>query len=353
MPFWTGQFMADRDAQIATFLSNTDWGMAKRSVLADDASFRRYDRLTTPDNSAVLMDAPPPAEDVRPFVRIARHLTSLGLNAPEILAEDEQHGFLLLEDFGDETFTQVLKTTPEREAELYASAIDVLIDLHKKPEAKVRACPLMPYDTNRLIEEARLLIDWYLPAITGEDVSPKLLKEYCDLWRNVFTLLEDQPRTLVLRDYHVDNLVWLDHVAGNSRTGLLDFQDALFGPTVYDVVSLLEDARRDIAPSLINGMLDRYTQAFSDLAASGPARDAFNRAYAITGAGRHAKVIGIFTRLCVRDAKPGYLVHIPRVWKLLEQSLRHPALAPVRDWIDDHIPETKRGIPLNPAATQK
>jgi len=339
--------MADRDALIKAFLDTHGWQQAGRHILADDASFRRYDRLTSANGSAVLMDAPPPKEDVRPFVSIARHLVNLGLNAPEILAINEQHGFLLLEDFGDNTFTRVLKTSPERETDLYASAVDVLIDLHRKPEVDILSCPLMPYDTEKLIDEARLLIDWYLPAITGAGISADLAQEYCEIWRDVFTLLENQPQTLVLRDYHVDNLVWLD----SGGTGLLDFQDALFGPAVYDVVSLLEDARRDIDETLIDKMQDRYTHAFPALAKSGPARDAFDQAYAIMGAGRHAKVIGIFTRLCVRDAKPGYLMHIPRVWSLLEKSLHHPVLAPVQTWIDEHIPETKRGIPLDPAVT--
>ena len=164
-------------------------------------------------------------------------------------------------------------------------------------------------------------------------------------WRDCLTpALADAP-TLVLRDYHVDNLMWLTGRDGVAACGLLDFQDAVAGPRAYDLMSLLEDARRDIDTALTADMLARYRAAFPDLEAPGPGRDAFDTVYAVLAAQRHAKVIGIFTRLCRRDAKADYLVHIPRVWRLLERNLADPALAPVRDWFERHVAPDRRGIP--------
>jgi aminoglycoside/choline kinase family phosphotransferase len=322
-----------REALTRDFLERAGWADAQRGRLAGDASFRHYDRLRRGDRSAVLMDAPPPKEDVRPFVAVDRILRGLGLSAPEILAEDVTNGFLLLEDFGDGTYTRLLGQGDD-ERGLYARAVDVLIHLHRS----FTHAPLPPYDEARLLTEASLLVDWYLPAITGRDADPALREDYLETWRRVLPLARGAPETLVLRDYHVDNLLLLPGRKGVAAVGLLDFQDAVIGPTSYDVVSLLEDARRDIAPALVAEMLERYLAAFP-----GQDRDAFMTSYAVLGAQRNAKIVGIFTRLCRRDGKPHYLQHIPRVWRLLEGDLRHPALAPVAAWLDRHVPV--RGVP--------
>jgi N-acetylmuramate 1-kinase len=331
--------MADRPARIAAFLAAAGWGEADRVPLADDASFRRYDRILDTGRRAVLMDAPPEKENVRPFVRICRHLRGLGYSAPDILAEDIEAGLLLLEDLGDDTFTRLL-AGGEAEAPLYALATDLLIDLHRRPPKEAVPDGLPAYDDAALVREATLLTDWYVPAVTGAPLPQATAREYEDLWRIAFRHLRGVPETLVLRDFHVDNLIRLPGREGVRACGLLDFQDALRGPAAYDFVSLVEDARRDVSDALRAALRDRYLSAFPGLDAAD-----FDRAMAVLGAQRHAKVIGIFTRLCRRDGKPGYLRHIPRVWRLLERAAAHPALAPMRAWLDAHIPPHARRVP--------
>ncbi len=332
--------MAERSKLIEIFLQAQGWGDAERSPLADDASFRRYDRLVDGSRRAVLMDTPPPEEDVRPFANIARHLRSLGFSAPEIFAEDAPNGLLLLEDLGDDTYTHILADRGDERA-LYASAVDVLIDLHRRPETETLPPNLVPsYDVPTLLNEAYLLTDWYMPAVTDTPTAQKARDAYTDIWRPLFESIQVTTKTLVLRDFHVDNLIWLPERQATKGCGLLDFQDALAGHPAYDLMSLLEDARRDIADELIDEMLERYLSAFDDLD-----RDTFMKAYAILGAGRHAKVIGIFTRLNVRDGKPQYLHHIPRVWKLLERAIRAGGLDSLGQWVDHYIPKHLREIP--------
>ncbi len=291
----------------------------------------------------MLMDAPPPKEDVRPYCAVARLLAAQGLSAPRILAEDWDQGLLVIEDFGDDTFTRLLAAGADEEA-LYALAVDCLVALNQR-FAPARADNLPPYDDTRLLTEAGLLVDWYLPAITGRATDAALREEYLELWRSLLPLARDVPETLVLRDYHVDNLMRLEGRDGIAQCGLLDFQDAVVGPMSYDLVSLLEDARRDVPPALAEAMLKRFCAAFPSLD-----RVAFGRSYALLGAQRNAKIIGIFTRLCVRDGKRSYLAHIPRVWRLLEHDLRHPALAPMARWLDRHFPPASRRIPASMSA---
>ncbi len=328
--------MTDRNALIAQFLDRAGWGQAHRGVLAGDASFRRYDRLTTPAGSAVLMDAPPPQEDVRPFIRIARHLERMGFSAPRILAQDVETGLLLLEDLGDATYTRLLAQGHDERA-LYMLALDTLAHLHGRDDAIPDGVP--PYDDQKLLDEACLLTDWYMPAVLDRPTSDDLRQEYRALWGAVLSLCRTRPATLVLRDFHVDNLLLLDR-PGLQACGLLDFQDAVSGSPVYDVMSLLEDARRDIDAGLIADGKARYLAHFPQWD-----RADFDTAWAVMAAQRHAKVIGIFTRLCRRDGKPLYLGHIPRVWRLLNTALAHPALIHIKSWTDRHIPPDSRIIP--------
>ena len=324
----------ERARLIDGFLTRHGWAHAERSLLAADASFRSYDRLRREGENAVLMNAPPPQEDIRPFLQIDEILTNLGLSAPEIRAADPDLGLILLEDFGDRTYTKLLGGAPEREFELYALAVDVLIALHRryKPVASI---PL--YDESRLLDEAALLFDWYLPEV---NVSVGDRSEYLSLWRNVLSLVRRAPETLVLRDYHVDNLMLLEDRAGISKCGLLDFQDAVIGPSSYDLVSLLEDARRDVPAVLAQRLIERYLDAFPTLA-----RDDFRTSYAVLGAQRSAKIIGIFSRLARRDGKLDYLRHIPRTWGWLEGDLQHPVLCDLQAWFDRVIPAGARIIP--------
>lgn len=326
--------VSEREILIGAFLRKAGWSTAERRVLAADASFRRYDRLRQDGQSAVLMDAPPPKEDVRPFITIARHLTSLGYSAPEILAEDPEHGLLLLEDLGDATFTRLLMGGVD-EASLYRPAVDLLIDLHRRPAL---AGP-PAYNRSRLLAEAMLLIDWYAPAIGG-DLDAAARQSYIDAWQRILPLAELVPATLVLRDFHVDNLMRIEGRDGLAQCGLLDFQDAVIGPLSYDLMSLLEDARRDVDPNIVRDLRRHYLGAFPALN-----QEAFDASWACLAAGRHAKVIGIFTRLARRDGKPRYLHHIPRVWRLLEAALSHPGLAPLAEWLDLHLPKELRVTP--------
>ena len=317
---------------MAAFLATGGWGDVPVVPLAGDASFRRYYRLACDGSSAVLMDAPPPQEDIGPFVAVAALLREIGLIAPEVLAVDRDQGFLLLEDFGDDTYTRLLARGADEPA-LYTLAVDTLIALQRA--AGPRGTPeLPPYDIERLLGEAALLVDWYRP-LAGE-----LREEYLALWRAVLPDAVVASPTLVLRDYHVDNLMLLPDRPGVRGCGLLDFQDAVAGQPSYDLVSLLEDARRDIPGPLRQAMTERYLAAFPALD-----RQAFLRSAAILSAQRNCKILGIFTRLWKRDGKRQYLAHIPRVWRLLETDLRHPALAPVARWLDRHLPAEARCRP--------
>ena len=326
----------ERSDAIAAFLAAHGWQGSEPAMLAGDASFRRYYRLADGERRAVLMDAPPPQEDVRPFVHVAGLLRGYGLSAPEILAEDRDLGLLLIEDFGDDTYTRLLAAGAD-EAALYALAVDTLVSLHRA----VTTAPGLPaYDEARLLDEAALLSDWYAPEVLSLPLPAALREEYLALWREVIPLAALPGPTLVLRDYHVDNLMLLPGRPDVRQCGLLDFQDALYGPASYDLVSLLEDARRDVPAALRGAMTERYLAAFP-----GVDRRQFHRSAAILAAQRNAKIIGIFTRLWRRDGKPQYLGHIPRVWRLLEEDLREPALHRIAAWFDRHLPPAARRIP--------
>lgn len=327
-----------RDELLQRFLAAAGWGAAERHVLAADASFRRYDRLWLGDRQAVLMDAPPPKEDVRPFIAVARLLEELRLSAPRLLAEDRAQGFLLLEDLGDRTFTRALAGGAD-ELALYTLATDTLVALHRRWQPAM-AGGIKPYDAGALLTEALLLTDWYLPAVSGQPTEPKARAAYEAAWRAALAPVAEKRETLVLRDYHVDNLMELPGRGGVAACGLLDFQDALIGARAYDLVSLLEDARRDVSPAVSEAMLARYLAALPEMD-----REELRRDYYLLGAQRSAKIIGIFTRLDRRDGKSRYLGHIPRLWRLVEGDLRHPALAPVAAWFAEHVPPSLRRVP--------
>ncbi len=312
------------------FLERHGWAGAI-VPLAGDASFRRYFRVHAGERRAILMDAPPPHEDPRPFLSVAAWLGDHGFAAPTIHAVDLDQGLVLLEDFGDDRLREAADGDAAGALPLYEAAIDVLVALARHP-----AEGLEPYDRAVLHREAALFVEWYCPAV-GLDVD---LDGYRAAWDAVFDhALAAEPVT-VLRDYHAENLML---VGAERRLGLLDFQDALAGHPAYDLVSLLQDARRDVEPSLEEAMLARYR------AATG-ADDAFLRAYHVLGAQRNAKIIGIFTRLWKRDGKPRYPTLCPRVWAYLERDLSQPVLGPVAAWFDANVPPEKRGDPLVLAA---
>lgn len=321
--------MIDRTALMQDFLAGTDWAEAAIAPLAGDASNRRYLRLTHRDTGAraVLMDAPPErGEDVRPFLQIARYLTGLGLSAPRILAQDETRGFLILEDLGDALFARVIPVTPQIEEQLYAAATDVLADLH-------RAAPpadLKPYGPDIMTDTAALAFDWYLTGATGENGPDRTAA--LNALRTLLSQHAGTADVIVLRDYHAENLLWLPDRAGVARVGLLDFQDAMTGPRAYDLVSVLQDARRDVPPGLETTMIARYC------AATGIDQPAFEAAYHCLGAQRNLRILGVFARLCLRDGKAHYIDLIPRVWDHLQRDLAHPVLAPAADLFRAALP---------------
>jgi aminoglycoside/choline kinase family phosphotransferase len=305
--------------------------------LAGDASFRRYFRVLNGDRSAVLMDAPPPHEDPRPFVAVAEWLSSVGLSAPQILARDLDRGLLLLADFGDWRLREFLDDDPERETDLYELATDVLIHLHQHPPMP----GLKPHGLDQWLEELKLFTEWYCPAV-GIEVDAD---DYRGAWAQVLgpVATDGLSPVTVLRDYHAENIMLVGERKGVGHFGLLDFQDAVAGHPAYDLASVLEDARRDVPPEIERAMIDRY------VAATGHG-EALERAYWALAAQRNTRILGVFTRLWKRDNKPHYRQFQPRMWGLLERDLAKPHLAPVREWFDINVPEQFRREPWKEAA---
>jgi len=265
------------------------------------------------------MDASRVLEIVAPFIQINLHLQKLGFSVPDILARDEENGFLLLEDFGDETFAHLLEINFDAEKP-FTLATDVLIVLHKNPDAVPK--DLRPYHPHKMLKDVELFLEWH-------PVSEKGKEEFRTVWLDMLPLAHQVPVTLLLRDYHAANLMLLPGREGIRQAGLLDFQDAYQGPVTYDLISLLEDARRDLPPGLKEKMLAHYISHFPNLD-----RKTFETSLAILAALRHTRVLAVFEKLS-RDGKAGYKkLHSPRVERLLHEALRHPALAGVKHWFD-------------------
>jgi N-acetylmuramate 1-kinase len=332
--------ISERTKLLSAFLNRNGLATAKVSPLADDCSFRRYFRVARGAEKFVVMDAPPDLEDVVPFARLSHLLTNYGYSAPKVLGKDVENGFLLLDDFGDATYTKAL-ARGGIERDLYALALDVLIDLHNRPLDGV-AGMVPPYDDAKLLAEAALFVDWYLIPGLGLRISDDERDAYLAAWGDCLAIVREAPDVLVLRDYHVDNLMIVDGRDGLAACGLLDFQDAVIGPASYDVVSLLQDSRRDIGDDLVATMLDRYFKAVG----RGADRAGFMRSYHAFGAQRALKVFGIFTRQSVLYGNHGYLTHIPRLWRHTMANLEIPELRAVRDWVNRVVPEDLRRTPL-------
>jgi aminoglycoside/choline kinase family phosphotransferase len=329
--------MEAHDEGIAVFLEKSGWGGAERSFLAGDASFRHYDRIVDHANNrtAVMMDAPPDKEPLAPFIKVDNFLVERGYSAPKIYALDLEHGLLLLEDLGDDSFTKLLQREPHQESKVYLAACDALADLHQQP-TKDLAVP--EYSPEKLMDETLLFVDWYLAAMLGEAKAKALRPEFIAIWSEILSLLPFLPPVVVLRDYHADNLLWLPQRESVQQVGLLDFQDALIGSPAYDVVSLLEDARRDVSPETVQMSVNRYLQK------AGWDKADFMVHYGVLGAQRNCKIVGIFTRLAKRDGKQHYLNLLPRVWGHLQQDLNHPVMRPLKQWMDEVLPEAQRGL---------
>ena len=282
-------------------MSGTAWAGARRGSLAGDASNRRYERLVLDGRTAVLMDAPPQkGEDIRPFVRIAEFLRACGLSAPQILAQDSENGFLLLEDLGDDLFARVVVSDPAQEMLLYTAATDVLVALHQANPPE-----LEPYSPEFMTEMAGLAWRWYQKGITGTDAGRAAFET---AFLPALRADASEQTALIQRDYHAENLLWLPRRSGVQRVGLLDFQDARTGHPAYDLVSLLKDARRDVSPDVEEAMIRHY------IAATGWDSGRFRRAYQLLGVQRNLRILGVFARLSLHFGKPHYIDLIPRVW---------------------------------------
>ena len=348
----------DRLGAMLAFLDKAGFGAAARARIAGDASTRSYERVINGGMRFILMNAPrkadgPPikrglpysaiahlAEDVKPFVAVANGLRERGFSAPQIFFADHEAGFAVIEDLGTELL--VAGDPPKPIPERYERAVDVLIELHRgdlpdalpvSPELEYR---IPPYDLDAFLIEVELLIDWYLP-LRGAPASTHTRAAFLSLWQAALRPALDAPRTWVLRDFHSPNLLWLADRSGPAQVGLLDFQDAVMGPAAFDLASLLQDARVDVAEALEAALFARYVEGRR---AHEPDFDAaaFARLYATLAAQRATKILGIFARLDRRDGKPQYLRHLPRIYAYVRRALSHPALAALREWYDAHVP---------------
>jgi aminoglycoside/choline kinase family phosphotransferase len=356
----------ERDAEREEFLGRAGWSGARIAPLPGDASTRRYARVALNGRRALLMDQPQGAEspaapgdaspeqrralgynavarlagaDCTRFVAAAEHLRGLGLSAPIIHAADPERGFVLIEDLGDDLYADVLARGAD-ERELYEQAAEVLAALHAGPAPSVLrpGTTLHPYDETALLAEIDLMTEWYLPYALGRAAQGEEVEAHRALWREALRSVEEPSPVFVHRDYHAQNLFWLPERGGPARVGLIDFQDAVAGTRAYDLVSLIEDARRDVSPDIAEAAVRRYLSA----AATADA-ERFRAQMAVMAAQRNTKIAGIFARLHARDGKPRYLDYLPRVWGYLDRDLDHPALANLKSWYDKTIPRHARG----------
>lgn len=323
-----------RDQAITRFLADKGYGAARREPLAQDASFRRYLRVVGGPRPAVLMDAPPP-EQVEPFLRIAAHLKGIGLSVPEILAADQSAGLVLEEDLGDDLFGAIL--TQANQDELFDAAIDALVAMQLVPPP-----PGLPdWGADQMRETALgTLFDWWWPATFGSAAPDAARRDVARALDTMLIPIRTGPRCFVHRDWFAGNLLWLPDRTPVRRVGIIDFQGASVGHPAYDLVSLLQDARREIPGALADRALARYLDRRPDLDP-----DAFLRAYDACAAQRHLRVACQWVRLAVRDNRPNYLAYGPRTWHLLAAALTRPVAAPLNAALDRWIPPAARGNP--------
>lgn len=322
--------MVTRMDEQLVFLTEHGWREADITPLVPDASYRSYKRLNLKGERCMLMDAPPPRENLNAYLDMTAHLKSLGLRVPEVFAEDRRLGYALIEDFGDDTFTRLLEAGRDTRT-LYLIATDILVALHRNRRA--RDIALAPYDMLALLREAALFVDWFVPVVRGESVSQAERARYMTAFEGALKDVALCRDALVLRDFHVDNLMILHETYDAGHCGLLDYQDALIGSPAYDVISLIEDARCDVAPEIREAVLTRYFNAMPDVDS-----EAFLSDMMLLGAQRSAKIAGLFIRLSRRDNKHIYLKHLPRVNRHLNNCLQASELEEVREAICAMLP---------------
>jgi hypothetical protein len=356
--------LTTREETIRAFLKEAGWEKAERRPLAGDASTRRYERLSLGGRPAVLMDWPSGpdapasegraaysriahlAEDCRPFVAVGEHLRRLGLAAPEIFARDLARGLLLLEDLGDHVYGELIGKgegpAGEPLDDLYRAGVETLLRLQSVPAPAAlpvgdgASHELPRFDDSVFRAELDVLLDWYFPVVLESEATAQMRADYHGLWTALRPQVDAGVQTLFLRDYHSPNMLWLGNRGGAARVGLIDYQDALIGSRAYDVVSFLQDARRDVPPAREQAMLAYYVdRAKAEL--PGFDEEEFRASYAVLGAERALRLIGLWPRLLKRDGKPQYMAHMPRTMDYLRRNLAHPALAELRAWLDAHV----------------
>ncbi len=359
----------DRERQRVAFLDASGLGDAVRAPLPGDASTRRYERLTpTSGPTLMLMDQPPAAESapcdpswsperrkaegwnavarlsagrIEAFAAVAARLRAVGLSAPEIVALDAPAGLAVLEDFGDALFARVIEDGQD-EVPLYLAAVEALAALHEAatPETLTGPAgdwPLLVYDETALQGGADLFVEWLPRLDPSLDLDSTALADWHAAWAPVAAEGAAGATVIAHRDYHAENLIWLPDRSGPARVGMIDFQDAVRAHPSWDLHSLLQDARRDVPPTLEALALDRYFALRPSVD-----RAAFMRAYAGLAALNEARILGVFARLITRDGKPRYGQFMPRMWTHLNANLKAPGLEAVAAWFDRHVPETSR-----------
>ena len=345
-----------RSLAMRDFLGRAGWGDASRRRFVGDASARSYETVRLGAAAPrVLMNAPPlvlgppvrgtkayveiahTARTIAAFVAVDRELAQAGVAVPRIFADDLDRGFALLEHLGSGSF---LDGEGKPVADRYVAAAELLAFMHARswsydielhPGARHR---VPPFDRDAMTIEAELLVDWYVPAVTGAPADEALRNGFRREWDALIDRLETAEKTLMLRDFHSPNIVWRPQRAGHDRLGILDFQDALVGPSAYDVASLAMDARVTVPEEIEQDTLEAYVAARHRAGAFD--EENFRAAYAIMAAQRNSKILGIFVRLDRRDGKPAYLKHLPRIRDYLRRALAHPALAGLRAFYEEH-----------------
>jgi len=314
----------------AALLASRGHEGARLTAFVADASPRRYFRLE--GQGLILMEDPTDPVGFDAYLRLSAHLADLGLSAPRVVAATKPAGVALIEDLGDTTYSRCL-SAGEDEGALYRLAVDVLLHLHHDPRGVQVDQPR--YDLRKMLDELEVFAEWFAPAVAPDLDRTAFAQEWRALWEAALAPVDGHYDTLIMRDFHVDNLMLLDGREGVARCGLLDFQDGVLGPCEYDLMSLLQDARRDLSPGLEASLLARYLEnAPTHLGGA----QAIRRRYHLLAAQRHARILGVFVRLCLRDGKPGYLDWLPRVLRQFQTVLVDAALTDISALLDTRMP---------------
>jgi aminoglycoside/choline kinase family phosphotransferase len=324
--------LADREKLKSQFLKRLNLDKHSIMPIAADASYRKYYRVTQGDSSFIVMDSMPFYENNEAFVRLAKHLISQGFSAPNIYNYDAENGFLVIEDFGDVSFNKLLTNVSKYSSyksieEVYQDLVDSLMLLHK---AEIPS-DVENYSDEILLQELRMFADWYVPVVTGDALSQNQIDSYLTIWKSILKFARIFEEVLVLRDFHIDNLLYLEKNEGLKRIGIIDFQDGLIGSPIYDIVSLLEDARCDVSQKTTETAINYYLDRNPDVT-----RKDFLAVYNILGAQRNSRILGVFAKKAI-EGDSRYMKYVPRVKGYLDNNLNHPLLVPLKSWINKNL----------------